>query len=124
MKEIDSLLLTRQSISNLSQLQQQALTSLVQNDQIVIKSANKGRNVVVMDRNQYIDQYIDMCQAILSNAEWYQLVPEDLLIELRFQYKVIITQAYHHCLIDRDLFEYLHVQRAYHTYILCPSEGP
>lgn len=99
MKIIENLSFPRHITGSLTQVQQSALTSIIQNDQIIVKPADKGVNVVVMYRNQHKQ----MCETIL-NHEWYQQVSGDLLIS------AILVQAYQQALIDEDLFEYLEVK--------------
>lgn len=65
--------------SNLFRAQQETLANITRNDEIIIKPSDKGGNVVVMDKTQYIE----MCNKILNNQEWYKLVPYDNLIEAR-----------------------------------------
>lgn len=65
-------------MSNLSQGQQSALRNNTQNGQIIVKPADKGGNVVIMDRYHHVN----MCDTILNNNEWYQQIPQDTLIDL------------------------------------------
>lgn len=53
---------------NVTQVQLKAVSELQQIDNLTIKMANKGGNVVLMDTPHYID--IVMCQKILSNHSW------------------------------------------------------
>lgn len=95
-KQIEDLEFPSCTEDNLSQAQQVALTNIMHNGDIIVKPSDKGGNVVVMDKTQYIT----MCLKILNNQEWYQRVPYEKLIEARSQYLCILDQAYQQCLIQ------------------------
>lgn len=105
-KQTENFLFSRHIEENLSQVQQQALQNIVQNYQIIVKPSDKGGNVVVMDKIQYID----MCNKILSNQVWYQQAPYEQKAEGRQQFQSIITEAHLQTLIDKDLYEYLEIK--------------
>lgn len=52
---------------NMTPQLRKAATALQKNTNIIIKSADKGGNTVIMDR----PQYVDMCFRILNNRDWY-----------------------------------------------------
>lgn len=60
---------------NLTDLDRQALISLTSQHQLTIKPSDKGGNIVVMNN----DQYSTMCMKILSNKDWYKLIPRPLI---------------------------------------------
>lgn len=59
-KQIESFSFPHHIVGNLTQAQQMSLTSIIQNDQIVVKPVDKGRTIVIMHR----DQYIQMCEIV------------------------------------------------------------
>lgn len=72
-KQIENFSFPQQIKDNLSQAQHSALNNITQNDQIVVKPSDKGGNVVLMDK------YIEMCNKILRNQEWfYQFLMKNL----------------------------------------------
>ena len=59
---------------NLSDLQYKALLNLELNERIVIKKADKGSNVVIQDRSDYIKE----CLSQLNDTKFYQKLTRDL----------------------------------------------
>lgn len=105
-KQIEGMQFPKRTINNLSLAQQSALKNLMEKEDLVIKPSDKGGNVVLMNR----EDYINMCLHILNNQEWYQQVPAQKLIEARSNYLTIIDQAYQQGLIDKDTREFLEVK--------------
>lgn len=62
--------------------------------------------MVIMDRSLYVD----MCDKILLNQDWYRKVSVDMIEELGMHYRPIILGAYHQQLIDNKLLDYLDVK--------------
>ncbi|XP_040196440.1 uncharacterized protein LOC120929221 [Rana temporaria] len=105
-KQIENLVIPKISDNNLSKKQQQALTELTSNSELVIKPSDKGGNVVVMTRIQYIK----MCDKILCNDNWYKIIAEDDVPKARSDYISLISLAFQQGLIDQDLREYLEIK--------------
>lgn len=63
----------RQTKSNLSKKEEQALKDLCDDDSIVIKEADKGGGVVVMNKAYYEVKILDM----LNDPEYYKHVEEN-----------------------------------------------
>lgn len=63
----------RQTKSNLSKKEEQALKDLCDDDSIVIKEANKGGGVVIMNKAYYEVKILDM----LNDPEYYKQVEEN-----------------------------------------------
>ena len=59
--------------SNITHLEKEALTSLTNNDTIVIKPADKGGAIVVMNRKDYIAEGLRQ----LDDKKFYQRLEED-----------------------------------------------
>lgn len=74
--EIELLTMPFRSVQeNLNKNQKKALTSLQRNKNIIIKQADKGGNIVILDKSQYVNT----CEKVLDNSEWYERVrPESL----------------------------------------------
>lgn len=71
-KDLEKLKIKTKGPINLSKKKYDALNSLANNKQITIKPSDKGRNVVLLN----IDDYLNICKKILNNAS--KLVDEFL----------------------------------------------
>ncbi len=85
---------------NLTRGQRNALDSLKSNKQIVIKRADKGSNVVIMDRDKYIEEGIRQ----LSQTEFYKETPTDLTKEHVQKVKAVVDRM----LDDDEITEKTH----------------
>ena len=59
---------------NLTQLKFKELKSIKRNQDIIIKPADKGSEIVIMDKQYYINEGIRQ----LSNTNFYEELPQDL----------------------------------------------
>lgn len=59
-----------------------------------------------MDTNRY--QEMCLC-VILSNVDWYALIPEEKLQEFNLEYDGIVHDVFMNEIIDREIFEALKV---------------
>lgn len=91
---------------NLSPRLRQALTSLQKNSELIIKPADKGGNLVVMDRTKYEL----MCLRILKNREWYRPISQTVKESYYREFRNIITCALSNGLIDKQTWSYLNIQ--------------
>lgn len=80
-KKFENVPFAKQTDDNLSYEQQQALQNIMLNEEIIAKPSDKGGNIVIMDKCQYIT----MCNKMLSNHEWYKKVPLESITEARQQ---------------------------------------
>lgn len=71
--EITKMDFGNRSANNLSLRHRQALKSLQNNSSLVVKLADKGGNVVIMD----VENYKCMCWDILNNMEWYHPISKN-----------------------------------------------
>ncbi len=85
---------------NLTRGQRKALDSLKSNNQIVIKRADKGSNVVIMDRDKYVEEGIRQ----LSQSRFYKETPVDLTQEHVEKVKVVVDRM----LADEEITEKTH----------------
>lgn len=80
-------------LSNLSKSQQRALTTLKKNHDIIIKLADKGGNIVIMDFKKYQKMVMD----ILRNREWYTILGSQVQ-QVKINYPNLIAHAFHRAL--------------------------
>ena len=78
---------------NLSREELNALVALKQRTDIVIKPADKGRAVVVWDR----DLYIQEAERQLSDTNYYQRVDHDLTMEHQAEVISVVEDAITNC---------------------------
>lgn len=84
--------------TNLNFKLRKALQGLQNDQQLVIKPADKGGNTVVMDSTQYQT----MCLKILNNTEWYAVSSHKALEKAHNRLTNIILDAHHEGIIDED----------------------
>lgn len=87
----------------MSQKEKQALKILKQNSNITIKSSDKGGNIVVMDNTFYID----MCEKILSNKDWYQKINMSKIAIFNQQFYQMIDQAYTQNILEKPDWDFI-----------------
>ena len=63
---------------NITRQQRASIKNLSENNNIVIKEADKGGAVVIMDR----DHYKEMAYEILQNREYYELLHSEVICRL------------------------------------------
>ena len=73
---------------NLSIAEKEAIKSLANNNNIVIKKADKGSNIVILNRNDYIKEG----EKQLSNPNFYKEVPEDLTESYNTEINLLIDK--------------------------------
>lgn len=91
---------------NLSPRLWQALTSLQKNSELIIKPADKGGNLVVMDHTKYEL----LCLRIFKNREWYRPISQTVIESYYREFRNIITCALSNGLIDKQTWSYLNIQ--------------
>lgn len=97
-------------LDNLTDLDRQALTSVTNQHQSTIKRSDKGGNIVVMNS----DQYRTMCMKILSNKDWYKLIPRLLIEKFDKEFYSLVDSAYLYNTINKQTWDYI---RASHSSI-------
>ena len=88
---------------NLSTSERTALKNLKAREDIVIKPADKGSNVVVMDK----DKYIAEAERQLSDARFYKKVEADPTENHAEMIRNTLGEMYQKDVIDEDTFKYL-----------------
>lgn len=94
------------STSNLTSSQCKAIKSLQTNPHIVIKPADKGGNLVILN----VDQYETMCKKILDNTDWYRPISKTVLENFYVKYRSIISKALFQGIINKDTWKNLNTR--------------
>uniref|UniRef100_A0A8C5LPP9 Reverse transcriptase domain-containing protein n=1 Tax=Leptobrachium leishanense TaxID=445787 RepID=A0A8C5LPP9_9ANUR len=89
--------------SNLSKSEQLALKELQDVRNIVIKQSDKGGNLVIMDRNDYIA----MCMLHLNDKDGYRRLEGDPTLSFTKDLETLLTIGVQSKLISDDNFKYL-----------------
>ncbi|KAM9330351.1 epididymis-specific alpha-mannosidase [Gastrophryne carolinensis] len=100
--EIEHLTYKKKS-SNLNPALQKALDDLEHNQQIVVKPADKGGNIVIMS----VHQYENMCMRILNNKSWYARASMSRLTRDAQEYHALVQEARDRGVIDAHTAGYL-----------------
>ncbi|CAJ0964081.1 unnamed protein product [Ranitomeya imitator] len=75
-------------------------------EEIMIKSADKGGALVVMDHNKYVGEVLKQ----LGDPELYERLPFDPKFEIARKIKPIVGEALEKQIIDKDLSEFLIIE--------------
>ena len=87
---------SKQFKKNLKKKEWQAITTLKNNNNIVIKQADKGGNIVIMNKQDYIQEGLRQ----LSNSNHYEILKEDPTWEYNNQMYQVLQQAVNLNIID------------------------
>ena len=88
---------------NISPNERKAIRELRDNQTIVIKPADKGSAVVILDREDYLTEGFKQ----LSDVNFYQKQDSDLTEKHRTEVQNFITKLYHEGEIDSSVMRYL-----------------
>ncbi|XP_052261675.1 uncharacterized protein LOC127865763 [Dreissena polymorpha] len=88
---------------NLSKSEEQAIKELLHDDDIVIRPADKGSGIVIMDREDYVKKM--KCE--MSDSETYVAVTDDKTRIVENKVKKVADTLYKKGSIDSDLKRYL-----------------
>lgn len=102
---IEGLNLNSSYPSNLTPALIKAIKSLQNHPELIIKPADKGGNVVVMD----VPFYEQMCLDILNNREWYRPISKTLIDHYISEYQQLIFGAHQKGIIDSNTWKFLSV---------------
>lgn len=105
-KEIESINLETCNDTNLSKAQKQVIKSLQNNTDIIIKPADKGGNLVIMNTAQYETMYND----ILLNKTWHRPISKTVIENFCKEYRSIILKAYQQGIIDQNTWNFLNTK--------------
>ncbi|CAH2282575.1 Hypothetical predicted protein [Pelobates cultripes] len=75
--------------NNLTIMEQKALKELKTLDNVIIKPADKGGNIVLLNR----DMYIDMCMAHISDESNYSVLPSDPTASYIREFEALLSKA-------------------------------
>lgn len=87
----------RESFSNITKQERQAILSLNNNSNIIIKKADKGSNIVIMDKEYYIGKIIEC----LSNSSVYEKLDENSDSKVMSKIKKLL-KTHKNCLDNND----------------------
>ena len=91
---------------NLSIAEKQALKELQNNKQIVIKAADKGSGVVVMDREDYINEGLRQ----LNDTKFYEKVKENPTLTFNQEIEIELNSMLNKGEIDKKCKDYLFIK--------------
>ncbi|CAH2223725.1 Hypothetical predicted protein [Pelobates cultripes] len=90
----------RPSNNNLTINERKALKELKSLDNVIIKPADKGGKIVLLNR----DMYIDMCMAHLSDASNYSVLPSDPTEIYIKEFEALLITALEQRIINMEEF--------------------
>lgn len=88
---------------NLSVGHQEALVQLKAMTNIIIKEADKGGCVVVLD----LDHYKKMCFNIINNTTWYQPIDFAQVDHFMVEFYTLVDRAFDEGLISKTIWEFI-----------------
>lgn len=88
---------------SLSEEERQAFEDLKENKNIVIKPADKGSKIVIMDKQQYRLE----AERQLGNAKYYKCIPHSIQPEVQLRIRKIVYSLYHNKYISAKQRDYL-----------------
>ncbi len=88
---------------NLTSGQYKALDSLKNNSKIIIKPADKGSNVVILNKKDYIQEGLRQ----LHNTDFYAPQPSDLTSDFHDEVQSYVQKMYDEGEIDKKCYKYL-----------------
>lgn len=89
--------------NNLTKKEMSALKTLSDNNQIIIKAADKGGNIVVLDNEKYVNMY----NKIFNNLEWYRRIAANYVKKYNDDFYLLIDTAYSNSIITNQLWEFI-----------------
>ncbi|XP_066465500.1 uncharacterized protein [Eleutherodactylus coqui] len=92
--------------NNLNMRERKALNSLAQDDAIVVKPADKGGAIVVMDTSMYTTEVFRQ----LNDENVYEKLRSDPTIRFQLQLRGMLNEALWAGLIDKKLLKFLDIQ--------------
>ncbi|CAJ0965680.1 unnamed protein product [Ranitomeya imitator] len=88
---------------NILREEMEALEELVHDGDIIIKPADKGGAVVVMDKQAYVTEVMKQ----LSDEQVYGKLERDPKFSIQEEIKKCLEEALHACIINQELYNYL-----------------
>lgn len=96
---------------NTTQGERQAIQELKQNKSIVVKKADKGSTIIVLDREQYIKEV----ESQLSSTLHYEKLSEPITPKITSKFNEILDTMLHKKLITRKIRDFLYAPREART---------
>ncbi|CAH2283132.1 Hypothetical predicted protein, partial [Pelobates cultripes] len=90
---------------NLTKRKKQALKSLKDNRELVIRQADKGGSIVVLNR----DDYMKESQRILGDSNTYKILKSNPTCNFKKKLYEILDEGFKKGIIDKDEFDYLFI---------------
>ena len=88
---------------NLSSDEKDAFYSLLHNENIVIRPADKGSGIVVVEKTEYIHRL----HKEMTDSESYKEIPQDLTETATKTVKKLVNKMFKEGVINKDLQQYL-----------------
>lgn len=101
--EIRKINITSKKQHNLSPKEREALKSLASNSTITIKPSDKGGNIVILDN----DQYVAICNNILSNQQWYCKISSSKIEKFNKEFYKLMDESYVANLLTKSEYDYV-----------------
>ena len=89
--------------SNLTEQQKISLNNLVDDTDIVIKKADKGSNIVLQNKSDYIKE----CMQQLGNKKFYMKLDCDMTAKFKSKVEGVVSEMFESKQIDQKAFNYL-----------------
>lgn len=78
-------------LDNLSRAERRAITQLSKNSNIIIKPADKGSKIVILDRQQYLLE----ANRQLANTKYYKPIQQSIQPQAQLEIRTILQSLYH-----------------------------
>lgn len=91
------------SLGNLTKKEKTALKSLRDNHELMVKLADKGGNIVIMENHQYQE----MCENILQNDTWYKKISIATIEKYNKDFYALIDEGFTNGAISRETWEFI-----------------
>lgn len=88
---------------NITDSEQEAFKTLLFNDQIVIRLADKGSGIVILDKQAYIDSL----EIEMQESSSYTETKDDITTASLKKVKILVNQMYKNDTISKDMKQYL-----------------
>lgn len=89
--------------TNISNKERAALKKRMDNKNIIIKNADKGGGIVILNQSDYLEE----ANRILSDKNYYQPLKSDPSKQFHEQYMHLITQAYQNKILNKKELKFL-----------------
>lgn len=112
-RDLEKLKICTKNPTDLSEIEMSVLKQLSDNS-ITIKASDKGGNVVVLDN----EKFIDMCNQILKNPNWYRQMPGSIVEKFNRDFYSLVDTAF-----SNNITKHLLERFSSSAHILCTSKS-